>query len=168
MERHSKERVLGIEIYTDGSCKRLGNTTFGGWAYIVVKDSKEIYSAQGSEKDTTNQRMELTAIKKALEYISRERGKNEKVTIYSDSAYAINCYNQKWYENWLANQWLTTSKKEVANQDLWTEIIPYFDNFWYDFQKVKGHAESYWNIVCDSRAQETADKLKFGWSKTNE
>ena len=166
MERRSKERVLNIEIYTDGSCKKLGaKATFGGWAYIVVKDGIEIYSAQGSEKNTTNQRMELTAIYKALQYISKERRKNEKVIIYSDSAYAINCYEQKWYDKWLANGWCNAKGDSVANQDLWSEIIPFYDSFWYEFQKVKGHADSYWNIICDSRAQLAADRIKFGWSK---
>ena len=114
-------------------------STFGGWAYIVTQDGKELYYASGNEPNTTNQRMELIAIREALNYVKNVRRNSEKVVIYSDSAYAINCYLQEWYVNWQANGWRNASKKEVANQDLWREIIPFFDNFWYDFKKVEGH-----------------------------
>lgn len=161
-ERRSKEKIPNLEIYTDGSCKSLGQSMkFGGWAFIVVKDNKETYEAAGGERDTTNQRMELEAIRRALEYASQNRRPNEKVIIYSDSAYAINCYLQEWYMNWQANGWRNANKKQVANQDLWQDIIPYFDNFWYDFQKVEGHNGVYWNEMCDKLAQEQAERLKF-------
>ena len=164
MERHSKERVINLEVYTDGSLKRTGmQSTFGGWAYIVVKDGHEIYTASGHEYQTTNQRMELIAIKEALNYVKTVRRNSEKVIIYSDSAYAINCYLQEWYINWQTNGWRNANNQPVANQDLWREIIPYFDNFWYDFRKVKGHKGNYWNEECDTLAQEAAEKLKKNW-----
>lgn len=167
-ERRSKEHVIEVEVYTDGSCKKIGkNMTFGGWAFIVVQDSKEIYEAAGGEEGTTNQRMELEAIRMALKYIASTRRPNEKITIYSDSAYVINCYLQSWYTNWIANGWQTSTKKDVANQDLWMDIIPYFDNFWYDFKKVEGHAGVYWNEMCDKYAQDTADKIKREWRGAN-
>lgn len=160
-ERRSKEKIPNLEIYTDGSCKSLGQSMkFGGWAFIVVKDNKETYEAAGGERDTTNQRMELEAIRRALEYASQNRRPNEKVIIYSDSAYAINCYLQEWYMNWQANGWRNANKKQVANQDLWQDIIPYFDNFWYHFSKVKGHGDNYWNNECDRLAQMESQRLK--------
>lgn len=162
MDRRDKEHVIELEVYTDGSCKKIGrNMTFGGWAFVAVRDGKEIYEAADGERDTTNQRMELEAIRKALEYAASIRRENEKVTVYSDSAYAINCYLKEWYVTWQANGWLNASKKEVANQDLWLDIIPYFDNFWYDFKKVEGHAGVLWNELCDELAQKQAEKLKF-------
>lgn len=162
-ERRSKEHIIEMEIYTDGSCKKMGrNMTFGGWAFIAVRDGKEFYVAADGELDTTNQRMELLAIRNALEYAASVREQNEKVTIYSDSAYAINCYLQEWYVNWQANGWVNAKKQQVANQDLWIEIVPYFDNFWYDFKKVDGHSGVYWNEVCDELAQQQADRLKYG------
>jgi ribonuclease HI len=164
VERHSNERIIKLEVYTDGSLKKTGkSSTFGGWAYIVVQDGKEIYNASGNEYNTTNQRMELLAIANALEYAKSIRRNAEKVVIYSDSAYAINCYLQEWYLNWQTNGWRNANKQEVANQDLWQKIIPYFDNFWYDFKKVKGHDGNYWNEQCDKLAQTEAETLKTNW-----
>lgn len=161
MERRSKERIEAIEIYTDGSLKKVGQQmTFGGWGFIVTKDSKEIYRQSGSEYNTTNQRMELTAIQQALHYIHSIRRKSEKVIIYSDSAYVINCYLKEWYINWQHNGWINSSGNDVANKDLWFKIIPYFDNFWYSFVKVDGHSGIYWNEACDELAQSRAEELK--------
>lgn len=159
-ERRSKEKVISLEIYTDGSLKKRGNQTFGGWGFIAVRDSEQIEAQAGNEKNTTNQRMELLAIVKALEYASVARRINEKAIIYSDSAYAINCYQQDWYISWMNNGWVNAKGKSVANQDLWWKIIPYFDNFWYEFRKVEGHKGNYWNECCDDLAQNQADALK--------
>lgn len=162
VERHSDERVVTLDIYTDGSLKKLGTSTFGGWAFIASRDNKVIYYASGNEDSTTNQRMELLAIIRALEYATANRQPNEKVCIYSDSAYAINCYLQQWYIKWQKNGWRTAAKTEVLNKDLWMQIIPFFNNFWYEFKKVEGHAGVYWNEWCDEMAQNEADKLKYG------
>lgn len=169
MERRSKEKIINLEIYTDGSLKRSGqNMKFGGWAFVAVRDNKKVYEAAGNEYGSTNQRMELEAIRKALQFASSHRRPNEKVVIYSDSAYAINCYLNEWYINWQANGWLNANKKDVANQDLWIDIIPYFDNFWYDFKKVEGHAGIYWNEMCDKLAQTTAETLRVNWRGQDE
>lgn len=159
-ERRSNEKIISLEIYTDGSLKKSGNQTFGGWGFIAVRDSNKIIATAGSEKDTTNQRMELTAIAEALKYASTTRRINEKVIIYSDSAYAINCYSQNWYLGWMHNGWVNAKGQPIANQDLWYQIIPYFTNFWYYFKKVQGHAGNYWNECCDELAQTQADILK--------
>lgn len=167
-ERHSKERVIDLEVYTDGSLKKVGNfLTFGGWAFTVIADSKQIYVASGGENNTTNQRMELTAVCEALEYIQSIRRSCEKVAIYSDSAYVINCYLQEWYIKWQKNGWVNSKKEEVANRDLWLRIIPYFDNFWYDFRKVEGHTGNIWNEKCDELAQQEAEFLKLHWRGRN-
>ena len=99
MEARSKEKIINLEIYTDGSLKKTGHFTFGGWAFLVVQDTKLLYYNSGSEYNTTNQRMELTAIKEALAYINNIRRKCEKVIIYSDSAYAITAI----YKNGILN-----------------------------------------------------------------
>lgn len=162
MEKHSKERIINIEIYTDGSLKKLGQKlTFGGWAYVVVVDSKMIYYAASGELNTTNQRMELQAIIEGLKYAQSIRRTSEKVIIYSDSAYAINCYQNNWYVNWQLNGWVSSTGKDVANKDLWEQIIPFFENFWYSFRKVKGHNGVIWNEKCDELAQNAAEKLKI-------
>lgn len=167
MEKHSKEKVIQLEIYTDGSLKKMGqHMTFGGWSYVVVRGNEEIYFASGNEFNTTNQRMELTAIKEALNYIKTIRRPCEKVVLYSDSAYAINCYLQEWYTTWQSNGWKNSAKNDVANQDLWFDIVPFFENFWYDFKKVAGHSGNLWNEKCDKLAQNEAEKLKTHWRGT--
>ena len=163
MDSRKKERPMYIDIYTDGSLKSIGDVTFGGWAFIALKDTTCIQMDSGSELTTTNQRMELTAILKALEYAQSIRRPSEKVVIYSDSAYAVNCYLQQWYLGWRANGWVNAKGKEVANQDLWLKIIPFFENFWYDFRKVKGHEDVYWNVRCDELAQQESQILKSNW-----
>lgn len=157
------ELVITLDIYTDGSSKKIGSTLFGGWAFIVLQNNIQIYRAANSEQGATNQRMELTAILKALQYAQSIRRPHERVVIYSDSAYAINCYKQRWYLNWVTNGWQNSNKKDVVNQDLWMKIIPFFDNFWYNFEKVEGHADIYWNEECDKDAQREADNLKRKW-----
>lgn len=159
-ERRSTEQISSLEIYTDGSCKSLGKIRFGGWSFIVLRGGQFLYRASGGEQDTTNQRMELTAIRNALIFAKDNRLPNEKVIIYSDSAYAINCFQQEWYITWQQNGWLNANKQPVANIDLWTDIVPYFDDFWYYFSKVKGHADNYWNNECDRLAQLQAQNLK--------
>lgn len=162
MERRSKEKIINLEIYTDGSLKRSGqNMKFGGWAFVAVRDNKKIYEAAGNEYGSTNQRMELEAIRNALQFASSHRRSNEKVIIYSDSAYLVNCYQQDWYIKWEQNGWQNVQHKDVANRDLWEQIIPFFDNFWYYFIKVPGHAGNYWNEECDIIAQDMANRLKL-------
>ena len=163
MDKRSKERISTLDIYTDGSCKKLGSTTFGGWGFIAVRDSEKIYFSEGNERGTTNQRMELTAIANGLKYAQSARKPSEKVIIYSDSAYAINCYLKEWYIKWQFNGFINSNNEPVANKDLWLQIIPYFDNFWYDFRKVEGHKGNYWNEVCDELAQKSAEHLKLNW-----
>lgn len=164
MEHRSREKIIPLEIYTDGSLKKLGQqSTFGGWAFYVLKEGRELYHRSGNVPMTTNQRMELKAILEALKYAEGIRERQERVIIYSDSAYAVNCYDKEWYVTWRANGWLNASKKPIANQDLWLEIIPYFDNFWYELRKVEGHTGVYWNEKCDKLAQLEADSLKTKW-----
>lgn len=168
MEKHSKEHIPTLEIYTDGSLKKMGQQlTFGGWAFLIIRDNNCFYANMGGENNTTNQRMELNAVAEALKYASEHRKKHERVIVYSDSAYFINCYLQDWYIKWQANGWKNADKKPVANIDLWERIIPYFDHFWYSFKKVPAHSGNYWNEQCDKYAQEEAEKFKREWRGIN-
>lgn len=162
-ERRSREKIIPLEIYTDGSLKKIGKKTFGAWGFIAVRDDKEFYRASGVEYDTTNQRMELLGAIKGVQYASQARRPSEKVILYCDSAYIINCYREEWYLKWLENGWINSQKKSVANIDLWEQLIPYFDNFWYYFDKIKGHAGNYWNETCDELVQREAQSLKNNW-----
>lgn len=163
MDSKKNERVLCTEIYTDGSLKKLGKITFGAWAFIATRDQQSFHIDAQSCHNTTNQRMELTAVLKALKYIEQYRRPSEKIIIYTDSAYIINCYLQEWYIKWQRIGWINANGSPVANVDLWKEIIPYFDNYWYDFRKVPGHAGNYWNEKCDEIAQSYAQTLKENW-----
>ena len=163
-ENHNLEKIIDYEIYTDGSCK---GQVFGGWAFMVLSDSKLIAYNAGQEAPTTNQRMELLAAAKALEFIMPLRTANQRVSLYSDSAYLINCYTQKWYEGWLKNGWTNSSGKAVVHKDLWEQIIPFFQHWWFSFHKVKGHDTNYWNNKCDELAQSEAEKCKFQGRYTN-
>lgn len=164
MDRRSKEHVIEMEIYTDGSLKRIGkNVTFGGWSFIALREKESPISKIGQEFNTTNQRMELTAIQEALKWAQKNRRPSERVVIYSDSAYIVNCYLQEWYVDWEKNRWLNASNKPVANQDLWINIIPFFDDFWYTFRKVQGHSGDVWNEKSDKLAQDAAEQLKLSF-----
>jgi ribonuclease HI len=138
-------------IYCDGACS--GNqfkTNKGGWGAILQhKDkTKEIY---GGQRNTTNQRMELTACIKALEEIEEE---NSLVEIYSDSAYLIQCMHQKWYERWQKNGWLNYKKKPVENKDLWMQLLDLVNKHSVTFYKVSGHSGVELNELSDSLARQ--------------
>lgn len=128
------DRIL--RIYTDGACS--GNQSeknFGGWGAILefAGHSKELY---GGEKNTTNNRMEMTALLEAFRAIKKE---NQTIEVYSDSSYLMDCFRKKWYKGWLRNGWKTAAKKPVENRDLWEGLLPYLDRHAIRFFRVKGH-----------------------------
>lgn len=144
------------EIYTDGACSK--NPGLGGWAFVVVEQGVATYNTGGSEKHTTNNRMELTAILEACKYIDTQP--ETRWTIYADSAYCINCYSAGWWRKWVENGWMTSQKKPVLNQDLWEKLIPYFRRNDISFCKVKGHANNQFNNIVD--------ELAVSWRMENE
>lgn len=103
-----------IKIYTDGACS--GNPGPGGWGYVILNDGK-LSSSSGSEKMTTNNRMELMAAIKALEKIQSD----SIVYLHTDSTYLHKGISE-WITNWKNNNWITSSKKPVSNKDLWIKI----------------------------------------------
>ena len=156
-------KVIPYEVYCDGACKSIGNTTFGGWSFIVVKNNIITYEAFGGEVDSTNQRMELTGAIRAIEYLESIKEYRDQVKIYSDSAYLINCCNQNWYRSWQYNGWKNSKGQPVANIDLWEKLIPYFNRLDYFFGKVAGHSGVVYNERCDKLAQDYANILKRNW-----
>lgn len=153
------------DIYTDGSSRKDNSMgiTFGGWAYEIVKDTRIIRKDSGGMYNVTNQQMELYAAIKAVEGISQYRDPKDMVYIYSDSAYLINCANQGWWRKWIRNGWETSNGKQVANIELWQKLIPYFDNKYYVFRHVNGHADNFRNNQVDEMAQEASQKMKNNW-----
>ena len=127
-----------LKIYTDGACSGNQNEeNSGGWGAVLEYGShrKEM---SGSEKDTTNNRMEMTALIRAFEAIKKD---SQQIEVFSDSSYLINCFKEKWYENWRKNDWKTSGKKPVVNRDLWEELLPYIEKHKIRFNRVKGHID---------------------------
>ena len=140
-------------IYTDGAC--LGNPGPGGWAAIIIKDNiKNIL--KGSEKSTTNNRMEILASIKAFKSIK----KSSKIKIFTDSKYLIDGINI-WIKNWKQNEWKTKNKKEVKNIDLWIELDSQACFHQIEWEWVKGHSGNKFNEEVDVIARKEAESLNF-------
>lgn len=142
-----------VDIYTDGACS--GNPGAGGWAAILkYKGIEKEFS--GYDKSTTNNRMELFAIIQGL----RKLKESCDVTVYSDSAYAINPFLEGWINNWRANNWRTASKDDVKNVDLWQSLLIETDKHTVNFVKVKGHSDNEYNNRCDKLAKAAIGQLQ--------
>lgn len=143
-----------ITIYTDGACS--GNPGPGGWGAILImgENKKEI---SGGAKDTTNNIMELTAVIEALKILKRPC----KVNLYSDSAYVVNAFLQKWIYGWIKKGWVTANKEPVKNKKLWMELYDLTKVHDVTFNKVKGHANNEFNNRCDELAVAESQKFKL-------
>lgn len=142
-----------VDIYTDGACS--GNPGMGGYCSILIYNGVEKV-VSGSEKETTNNRMELLAVIKGLECL-KERC---KVNLYSDSQYVVDAFNKNWIINWQSNNWRTSDKKEVKNIDLWQSLLNLCVLHEITFIKVKGHADNEFNNRCDKIAVNEYKKLQ--------
>lgn len=134
-----------IDLYTDGACS--GNPGKGGWGAVLIYNNiqKEF---GGYEENTTNNRMELSAIVNGLKLLKEACD----VTVYTDSAYVSNAFLQGWIDNWQKNGWRNSTKKQVLNQDLWKELLSLCEVHKVSFVKVKGHADNELNNLCDKIA----------------
>ena len=143
---------MKIEIYTDGAC--IGNPGPGGWAAVILvnEDKKEIF---GGEKVTTNNRMELTAAIKALEYFAEKDGKQpslKQIKIFTDSNYVKEGITN-WIHVWEKNNWKTSDKKNVKNVDLWKKLKELSKFNTIEWIWVKGHSENPMNELADQLAK---------------
>ena len=141
-----------VQIYTDGACS--GNPGPGGWGAVLMY-GQHIKEMSGAEPNTTNNRMELQAAISALSSLKEAC----KVTLYSDSAYLVNCFKQGWYKGWLKNGWKNSKGQPVENQELWKELLRLMDIHQVEYVKVKGHADNKWNNRCDELATGAIKKL---------
>ncbi len=145
-----------IKVYTDGGCR--GNPGPGGWAFVILKDENNIQMS-GSDKDTTNNKMELTAVIKALEYISSsEDFINSTAVIHTDSAYVKNGITS-WIKKWEINGWKTASRQPVKNKELWQQLKMLDNKIKAEWKWVKGHAGNKYNEICDSIVGKEIDKI---------
>ena len=141
-----------VIIYTDGACS--GNPGPGGWGSILMyKDNKKEIS--GGKENTTNNIMELTAVIEGLKLLKFPC----KVKLYSDSAYVVNAFNQKWIYGWLKNGWRNASKEPVKNKELWQELYDLTKIHKVEFIKVKGHSDNEYNNRCDELARNAIQEL---------
>lgn len=144
-----EEKVI---IYTDGACS--GNPGPGGWgAILMYKGNKKEIS--GGMKNTTNNIMEVTAVIEALKCLKIE----SNVSVYSDSAYTVNAFNQGWIYNWIKKGWKTASGEPVKNKELWQELYDLTKKHKVEFIKVKGHSDNEFNNRCDELARNAIKKM---------
>jgi ribonuclease HI len=142
MGPQSKETV----VFTDGSC--LGNPGPGGWAWAVPDGP----FASGAEPRSTNQRMEVMAVIRALEALEGP------LDVHSDSTYVVNCFRDRWWEGWKRRGWRNTAGKPVANRDLWEPLLTLVLDSGRPvrFTWVKGHSGDEMNDRVDLLAVEAA------------
>ena len=138
-----------IIIYTDGSC--LTNPGNGGWA-AIISDEKETRKISGSEKNTTNNRMELLAPINALKGMKPD----VEIKIYTDSQYVKNGITE-WINTWLVNNWKTSKKEDVKNKDLWIDLYNLNKSLNIQWNWVKAHDGNPLNEEVDLLAKKAAN-----------
>lgn len=144
---------MKYQIYTDGACS--GNPGPGGWAAIIIDENGFEIILKGGAKETTNNKMELTAF---IEAIKSTHLEEPEIELYSDSKYLIDGINS-WLPNWKKRGWKNADKKPVKNLELWQEIDKLTENINLKLIWVKGHNENKYNEMADRIAVE--ESMKF-------
>ena len=149
-----------MKIYTDGGCS--GNPGPGGWAYIIVNETFQgpvvLNEENGSEKNTTNNRMELTAVIESLRTLKTMKNIPRKAVVYTDSQYVQKGITE-WIIKWKRNAWRTSDKKPVKNQDLWMELDALSGELSPGWEWVRGHSGIIYNERCDQLTQEAIGRI---------
>ena len=141
-----------VTIYTDGACS--GNPGPGGWGAILQYRGVE-KEMSGGEKQTTNNRMELTAVIRALSALKESC----VVELYSDSKYVIDALEKGWALGWRKKGWIKSDKKPALNPDLWGELLELCARHEMHYHWVKGHADNEYNERCDRMAVAQRDRF---------
>ncbi len=141
-----------VDIYTDGACR--GNPGRGGWGAVLVYQGKE-RELCGGERETTNNRMELTAAISALSALKEPC----EVTLTSDSKYLIDAVMQGWVYSWRARNWKKADRSPALNVDLWEMLLPLLERHTVQWVWVKGHDGHPYNERCDKLATSFADSF---------
>ncbi len=137
--------MKNVEIYTDGACS--GNPGKGGWGAVLVYGNKE-KEISGAASDTTNNRMELTAVIEALKMLKEPC----MVTVTTDSKYVCDAVNKKWVYSWREKGWKKADRKPALNVDLWEKLLALLEIHKVEFVWVRGHNGHPYNERCDSLA----------------
>ncbi len=135
-----------VDLYTDGACS--GNPGAGGYGAILLYNGTE-KELSGGFLQTTNNRMEIYAVIAGLRCLKTDC----EVTVYSDSAYTVNAFNEGWLAGWIRGGWKKADGKPVLNADLWQELYALTCRHKTTFVKVKGHADNEYNNRCDALAR---------------
>lgn len=140
-----------VTLYTDGACS--GNPGPGGWGAILRYGAHE-KEISGGAQETTNNRMELTAVIEALSLLKESC----EVDLYSDSKYVIDALSKGWVYSWQKNGWKKADKKPALNVDLWEKLLSLLERHTLHYHWVKGHAENEFNNRCDKLAVAESQK----------
>jgi ribonuclease HI len=146
-----------ILLYSDGACS--GNPGKGGWGSVICYPDGKVQELSGGQAMTTNNRMELMGAIQALRAIQQEKSASSQLIIHTDSQYVKNGVTQ-WVHNWKKNNWKTSSKEPVKNQELWQELDQLNRQLNPQWKWVKGHAGNHWNERCDQLAVDARNQLK--------
>ena len=141
-----------VSIYTDGACS--GNPGPGGWSAILIYNGYE-KELSGGERETTNNRMEMTAVISALQALKESC----VVELWSDSRYVIDALEKGWAEGWKKKGWIRSNKEPALNPDLWEILLALTTKHEMRYHWVKGHAENVYNNRCDALAVEQRDRF---------
>ncbi len=143
--------MKNVILYTDGACS--GNPGPGGWGLILFytdnSGTEHKLELNGGEKDTTNNRMELSAVIEGIKKLKSPCN----ITVYSDSQYVCNAFNKGWLYGWIKKNWVNSSKEPVKNIDLWKEYLTVSRQHEVKFINVKGHSDNVYNNRCDELAR---------------
>ena len=150
-----------LKIYTDGGCA--GNPGPGGWAYVMIIETfqgkKIIAQNKGAERETTNNRMELSAVIAALRAFQKMKDVPRQASVYTDSQYVQKGITE-WIRTWKRNSWRTSDKTPVKNQDLWKELDSIASELSIKWEWVRGHAGNEFNELCDQMTQEAIATIR--------
>ena len=148
-----RKKMKTVTIYTDGACS--GNPGPGGWGAILIYGTHK-RELSGGEADTTNNRMELTAVIQALSLLKEPC----IVELWSDSKYVIDGLEKGWARGWQKRGWIKSDKKPALNPDLWGRLLELESLHTLRYHWVKGNAENEYNNRCDELAVAESQKYK--------
>ncbi|MCY9757672.1 ribonuclease HI [Paenibacillus alvei] len=163
-----------IHLWGDGSSVNNGEEKgLGGYGYTLLfgefngvdikteyGDKTKMLTGWDGFENTTNQKEEIKAIINGLKRIKANT--NYPIQVFSDSAYLINCMNQRWYDNWRTNGWKNSKKEPVESPELWKELLQVIEDgfFKITWNKVKGHSGIFYNEQCDNLARQGLEKMR--------
>ena len=163
----NRRKNYSVIVYTDGGSRNHGNkkgehvkkNDKAAWAYLI-KYQGSIISDTDGEYGSTNNRMEIMALKKSLLDLKQRELQNEKILVVLDSKYVLDAITKRWLQSWEKNGWKTSAGTGVKNKELWMEIsrlLPEFPNL--DYQWTKGHANDEGNNLVDELLNKTMDQM---------